>query len=109
MMPTFAFAPIFPVDISSSDALKDDTSTKLETAEGKENEPSQNEDSQVRLDDDENVSTADKKVSNESVTDSEDFIVKLDYRMSSEIREKVNKVLQHFVGPHYFHNYTSGK
>ena len=109
MMPTFAFAPIFPVDIPVSDASKDDTSTKLETAEEKENEPSKNEDSHVKRDGSDDVSTADKKVTNDSTTNSEDFIVKLDYRMSPEVRGKVNQVLQHFVGPHYFHNYTSGK
>ena len=109
MMPTFAFAPIFPVDMPISVESKDDSSTKLETVEEKENEPSKNEDSQVRRDSGNDVSTADKKVTNDSTTDSEDFIVKLDYRMSPEVRGKVNQVLHHFVGPHYFHNYTSGK
>jgi hypothetical protein len=107
MMPTFAFAPIFPVDIPTTDSSKENISSKLETAEEKENDPSQNEDSQVKDDGNDNVVTEDKKATN--VTDSEDFIVKLNYRMSPEVREKVNQVLQHFVGPHYFHNYTSGK
>ena len=32
-----------------------------------------------------------------------------DFRMSEEIRSKVNATLKEFVGVHYYHNYTSGK
>ena len=31
------------------------------------------------------------------------------YRITPEVRERVNKVLDMFVGSRYYHNYTSGK
>ena len=37
------------------------------------------------------------------------FIAHEEFRISSELREKINFVLQKFVGSHYYHNYTSGK
>ena len=38
-----------------------------------------------------------------SFTDHENF------RMNPELHGRVNRVLQKFVGSHYYHNYTSGK
>ena len=31
------------------------------------------------------------------------------FRITPELRSRVNEVLQKFVGSHYYHNYTSGK
>ena len=33
----------------------------------------------------------------------------LEFRMKSEVRERVNETLKEFVGTKYYHNYTSGK
>lgn len=38
-----------------------------------------------------------------------DFKATFDFRMNEALREKVNSVLQEFVGTKYYHNYTSGK
>ena len=39
----------------------------------------------------------------------ENFRTTLAYRMSSEKRDEINKVLKQFIGSHFYHNYTSGK
>lgn len=36
-------------------------------------------------------------------------VVTEEYRIEPQTLDLVNKVLAKFVGPHYFHNYTSGK
>lgn len=80
LTPTFAFSPIFPTDVVNPG-----------TKEG-------------------SIVTANDSTKTEGNGDgAENFMTTLDFRMSSELREKVNKVLKHFVGAHFYHNYTSGK
>ena len=124
MTPTFAFAPIFPTDIQITDAsVKDDLSakenkesSKADVSPKKENGVS-NEKDETKTESENGVNelseTSIKSSDNSTdVVSSEpptDFVTKLDFRMSPELREKVNQVLKLYVGAHYFHNYTSGK
>lgn len=84
LTPTFAFAPVFPTDVV---------------------EPRETPDVDVKSTDDD----GEAKSAGAENGNSEHFVATLDFRMSSELQEKVNKVLKCFVGSHYFHNYTSGK
>ena len=38
-----------------------------------------------------------------------DYKVTNSFRMTPELRDRVNNVLKEFVGSRYYHNYTSGK
>ena len=146
MMPTFAFAPIFPSDIpvpkdNSTDKdisdvieengiqtekeVKNGTKTdeepdkvsresidkKIENGTKEEEEAVLQESSLITPGD--IAANGDGLNSSDSATVSSDppidYIAKLDYRISPEIRTKVNEVLKIFIGAHYFHNYTSGK
>ena len=144
MMPTFAFAPIFPTDIPApkdnstnkdiSDVTDENgTPTEKEVKNGTKTDEEPDKVSQESIDNKlENGAKKEEKemsVSQESslITPSDiatngdglnatvssdppiDYIAKLDYRISPEIRTKVNEVLKNFIGAHYFHNYTSGK
>ena len=143
MMPTFAFAPIFPSDIPApkdnstdkdiSDVIDENgTPTEKEVKNGAKTVEEPDKVSQESIDKKlENGSKKEEEmsVSQESslITPSDiatngdglnatvssdppiDYIAKLDYRISPEIRTKVNEVLKNFIGAHYFHNYTSGK
>lgn len=46
---------------------------------------------------------------NEAENENQDFKTTLEFRMSEQIRERVNQTLKEFVGTKYYHNYTSGK
>ena len=147
MMPTFAFAPIFPSDIPApkdystdkdiSDVIdengtptekevkngaktveepdkvsQESIDKKLENGSKKEEEMSLSQESSLITPSD-IASNGDGLNSSVNVAVSSDppidYIAKLDYRISPEIRTKVNEVLKNFIGAHYFHNYTSGK
>lgn len=47
--------------------------------------------------------------SDDDASTEENFKVTFDFRMNQALRDKVNAVLQEFVGSKYYHNYTSGK
>ena len=134
MMPTFAFAPIFPSDISApTDSSSKDISLNQENIEngaqtdkkaenGSKTDEEVSQESSLKMPSDIATNGSDIATNggdSNSKTDSDsaavssdppiDFITKLDYRISPEVRSKVNQVLNNFIGAHYFHNYTSGK
>jgi tRNA pseudouridine38-40 synthase len=123
MTPTFAFAPICPTDVQRSDKSKSDSSkveeskndisSKKENGVSKEKKDTKSESENCVNEVSEISETSTKSSDSSTEADSSeiptDFLTKLDFRMSPELREKVNQVLKLYVGSHYFHNYTSGK
>ena len=120
MTPTFAFAPIFPTDIQMSDKSKSDSSnveeskndisSKKENGVSKEkNDTNSESENCVNEVSEKSTQSSDSSTEADSSEPPTDFLTKLDFRMSPELREKVNQVLKLYVGSHYFHNYTSGK
>jgi tRNA U38,U39,U40 pseudouridine synthase TruA len=120
MTPTFAFAPICPTDVqrshkSKSDSSnveesKNDISSKKENGVSKEkNDTNSESDNCVNEVSETSTKSSDSSTEVDSSKPPTDFLTKLDFRMSPELREKVNQVLKLNVGSHYFHNYTSGK
>ncbi len=130
MMPTFAFAPIFPSDIpapTKDDSSKNEVSNVVEEHQQSENgtqldkqienENSSKTDTVSSLKAPCDIATNGDNLNSKTCSDIAavsgdppiDYITKLDYRISPEVRTKVNEVLKSFIGAHYFHNYTSGK
>jgi tRNA U38,U39,U40 pseudouridine synthase TruA len=104
LMPTYGFAPAFPTAINSTNI------SPTESSDGGSDLANQvTEDFVTSLVIQLNVFIKVFQVSRSLETLSILLISKQDFRLTPELREKVNQVLKSFVGHHYFHNYTSGK
>ena len=83
-LPTFAFAPIIPINDETGDKTAENTSNN------------------------ENGNDNDNGTS-EKVIEEPDYKVTTSFKMDEDLRKRVNEVLKEFIGSRYYHNYTSGK
>jgi len=81
-LPTFAFAPIIPINDETGDKTAENTiSTENSNGNG----------------------------TSEKVIEEPDYKVTTSFKMDEDLRKRVNEVLKEFIGSRYYHNYTSGK